>query len=49
MQIYIELFLEMKMLHARLISPEDRVFDIRTLLKFAADEARNRYGLVCIS
>nr|NJM02290.1 metal-binding protein [Desulfobacula sp.] len=33
MQTYIELALEMKMLHARLISPEDMVFDIRTLLK----------------
>jgi predicted metal-binding protein len=33
MQTYIELALEMKMLHARLITPEDMVFDIRTLLK----------------
>jgi hypothetical protein len=49
MQTYIEFALEMKMLHARLISPEDRVFDIRTLLKYDADEVQNRYGFVCIS
>jgi predicted metal-binding protein len=49
MQTYIELALEMKMLHARLISPEDMVFDIRTPLKCAADEVQNRYGFVCIS
>ena len=33
MQNYIELALELKMIHARLITPEDLVFDIRTLLK----------------
>lgn len=33
MQNHIELALELKMLHARLISPEEMVFDIRTLLK----------------
>ncbi len=49
MQTYIELALEMKMLHAKLITPEDMVFDLRTLLKYAADEAQNGQGFVCIS
>ena len=33
MQPYIELALELKMIHALFITPEDMVFDIRTLLK----------------
>jgi len=49
MQNYIELALELKMLHARLISPEEMVFDIRTLLKCAADEVQNLQGFGCIS
>lgn len=44
MQNHIELALELKMLHARLITPEEMVFDTRTLL----DEFQNRYGFVCI-
>lgn len=33
MQKYIDLALKQKMLHAKIIGPEDMVFDIRTLLK----------------
>jgi hypothetical protein len=49
MQTYIELALELKMLHARLLSPEDMAFDIRARLKCAVNEVRNGYGFVCIS
>lgn len=33
MEKYIDLALELKMCYARLISPKEMVFDIRTLLK----------------